>query len=760
MFKLDAFTGELRTVEEEADGRSSRARMLRRVNMISMEVDILILKVNESSQRLMRKYTISVFVNITSNNNNNNNKDSMTNAFKLLYSVVDRLHGDVLKHRVTSVVDTTTPIRILNLNSTNNQSGLLTYSLDSVREIDLDSPVECKNYRQQRNDHNFGFEIINDESSLVLDMTTALDNHEPLDYRPQRLVYLIRLRACLQQTTVENTHVFSRECRVAEFNVDVAIEIGVDDVKFESDKLYVRYVGANNVYFDSTSLDVVDSTRPLIDLKKFLKASRLLDIKPKEAIFRLEQEQEQQLQLQLDELNGLVYIPNLSMTPTRDYSVDVYVRKSSDAGVSSLLTRSKLVIQLRQLETSQNVSVTVLSSSSPSRLVEWINVFKLDLIDWTDPSIFKSLAIAIKCVSLHNSMCESLFRFEKLTGWLQINSQAAQLLHDDPSPVDVYCRASRLVQLRVEINRNNRQQQEDERLFDLDLNVRVRYGEFEWWQQQQEPVEDDSPRVYLINSTETSQRFDLIEKRKLLPSKTFANGSFGVVEVVRVKNMLTNNQVLALGYRIVLDNHDQVYQLQLDDVQSLELNQLYAFDLVVRRGQNYNRQQQLSSFLPTSIYFLRFNPYYASDLDKVTVVKFYASLNGRQSAAFNLTKIQIEYGEDEFLNDHAQLDSPEFVQSIVIIDRVWSNRPASCCCSDVDDRRLRRYFKVADADMIYFDSSSSLLLSSSTTQQHNDANRLLGDTIEVDLFKFLVDKISLKVIRIIKYQVIIIFIFS
>lgn len=657
--------------------------------MISMDVDVLVLKVDAASQRLMRKYTISVFANITTQSSRQTTP--ILNDLSSLDSIIERLDKRVFTQTLTKISD----LSIIDLRRDEEEPPNLIYLLESVHEIDLDSPESSNNTSST----NFrGFRISDDHRRLVFDPTqyTQQTSNPRL-----RLLYLISLRVCLQHTTVQNEQIFSRECRVVEFNVDIRVEIGVDQLKFTHEKLTVTILTSstpNRTYLirDQHRIEFIDPTKPLINLKSFLNGSSLLT-KSEEATFRLDQQQQQQrgLDLRVDESSGLVYAPSLfeSTHETNDYLADVYVVKPGGPG--GVQTRSKLVVRVKRVETRYDAVVRI-----ERRFTQWTNAFRLDFIDFLGSDVFRNLSAEIKCLNVPRHICTNLFKFNQLTGWLQIHS--GKLLN----PVVYYQFAcEKEIRVRIEIGQ----------LFEFEVNMSVKLGERE----DNEVVGGDTPRVYLINSTRTSLQFDLIKQ------DGSSNSSTGV-HVARVKNMITNNQVIALGYRVSLSD-SRIYRLELDDVQSLELNQLYAFDLTIGAA------AAAAVLPPTPIYFIRFNPYMSHDSDMIRTVKFYSNLNGQQSAAFNLTKLESNYYDST---------KSEFIQNIVILDRVRSNR--------LSDRTLRSFVRV-DADMVYFDTTTSQHASETT----GIFTELLGESIEIKVFKFVADKISLKVIRVFEYKVII-----
>lgn len=644
--------------------------LLKTANLLYMDVDILILKVEQTSHRLLKKYLFSVYINITDAASNS----SVSSLARLLDVYADKLNEKIFRKTVNHLPDDR-HLRIVQLNATS-----LTFHIDLAEQIDLNSPVSKPVYPSP-------FSYVSSGAYLAFDLDAL-----PARVHNGPLVYFLRLRVCLQQAAVENDQIFSRRCKVAEFNVQLDFKLSQDELKFRSDKFSFTYFSVNRLYFDA-DLVPIEPTKPLLDLTSLITDSHLLDIgamlRSAAVSFRLGPGHD----FYLDERTGLVYAPRMfDVQQSKDYSVDVFLRQTN------VELKSKLIVRFKRIETNVTVSVQI-ERDRPKP--DWLNVFKLEMFDRLNSETFKSLQIETRCIHMEQHTCLGLFKFNKLTGALQM--QPVKLFNSPTGLLLLTTHRSIRIQLGLGFTR---------RLFEIDLNIEVNSRQTE----AEEPLGDQMSRVYLINTTEPGLQVSLIERAVLENSSR--------VEVVRVKNMLTNNQVLALGYRVSLSDDEREYCLQLDDALSLELNQLYAFDLIVRDDSLTNSVTPST----TALYFIRFNPY-LSDSAAVHTVKFYTHINAEHTVRFNLSKIEADYSSEPMVEaDHA-----EFHQKIVLINRVVSNR--------LDVRSLHRRFKLDDANTLLFFDSSQIDID------------LFGDFIQISLFKFIADKISLKVIRIVEYQV-------
>ena len=657
--------------------------LLKTVNLLSIEIDILILKIEQSSHRLLKRYSFSVYANLTTSENTAESSSITT----LLDECVQGLDAKLFRKTVRTLDNRL--LRVLQLNQSAESLG---YQIESVHEIDFDSPEPHITI----DNHPFEFDQSNHNTYLVFNLDSLEIQTPTSKLAKLELFYLIELKICLQQATLENEQIFSRRCKTARFNVQVGFKIGLDELRFQADKFTFTYFSIGEFHLDS-GFNFIDPTQPLIDAKSLLNSSNLFDIerliRSNSIKFRIDSNPH----FYLDPKNGSIFTPNIAtMKQSIDLSVDLYLQKQQSTD-----TKTRLTLRVKRIESPQTINLEIESSRLK---LEWVNVFKLALIDRIRFDLFKTFAIDFKCTNLDVRLCSSLFKFNKLTGYLLLH--ATKLF--DPSVY--FLVAEKTVNLIMSIGLPNG------RLAEIELNVNLMTRENDI----EEPIGGEVSRVQLINTTESSLKIGLVSKWALDNSSS--------LEVVRVKNMLTNNQVLALGYRIELDSTNDLFYLDLDDVLSMELNQLYAFDFAAR-----DPLSAQSSPL-VSVYFLRFNPYYSSELDAdFKLVKFYANMNGRESVGFNLSKIEIDYLPPPTTRTISSTASPQFSQNIYLINRIKSNR-------FVKSNLLRRYFKL-ESDMLYFDSSQLVDI------------ELFGDSLEISLFKFVSDKLSLKVVRIVEFQV-------
>jgi hypothetical protein len=200
-------------------------------------------------------------------------------------------------------------------------------------------------------------------------------------------------------------------------------------------------------------------------------------------------------------------------------------------------------------------------------------------------------------------------------------------------------------------------------------------------------------------------------------------GSDAKLTVLRVKNMITNNQVLGIDYK--LEKKGAInYSIDIENIEPLDVDQLYAFDLSIRNGSMH----QLCS-----LYLIRIGQDLSEHIGNLKLAYTHRAsvYMGKQIAD---------------LSSVSSSDANSFVQSIYLLNRVSSNGADERVVQMLD---LNGLFDLKDGKL-YLDGNGA---ARGSWHEAVVVNAISGMTFLVEIEKILIDKISLRIFKIIHIQV-------
>lgn len=476
----------------------------------------------------------------------------------------------------------------------------------------------------------------------------------------ERQLYKLEMEACL--TGID-------KCRRSSFNVKLNIDLNVTDATFISDSFNFKYFNFKNENLNyNSSLSIIQPIYPLIDLNSLIKYSQLYKNVPK-----LKLTAPVDNSLLLDSINGHLYAGSLSNIKNVQIIMENNPNKSIIISFDRVEVISKIFksINLEAVDESEN-EIVIFDLSEQLKVYDILKE-KFDL----------------KCVNVEQSICSRLIRINRIMNTLNLNRKLALAYKNINFLLD-------LGELRFSVNLE----------IQLSNDISEPLG-FKYL------IGPSTSILNLINTTEPNVKIFLIEKSRLL------NNS---IEIIRVKNMVTNNQVLALDYK--LTESKDGYYLQLNDVLSLEQNQLYAFDIVYKQ-------------LQSSIYLIRFNPYdfkWPSNQCQLTKIKTYLNQFHMNKIRVNLTQLELDQGLDSAVKSSAKPVNSQIIENLYLINKIESKTNPN--------KNLMKYFKV-NSDYFYFDSANDY-----------EEQEFIDASLDVSVYKIQIDKVSLKVFNLIEFQVI------
>jgi hypothetical protein len=241
--------------------------------------------------------------------------------------------------------------------------------------------------------------------------------------------------------------------------------------------------------------------------------------------------------LYLNEVSGLVYLldgaKSLGKKPLS------FAVKLVETGSNSVLSQTSVQVDLVNLPTQYNQSVFLNADQVVDD--EWLNLISFGFL----AHVHKDFAIQVTCANLDRFTCSNMFRFNPLSSHVLYNEHYAlnalfarnhNLL--DEQSVHVFI-AFQLSPRRLE--------------FELNVNFHLITSGNKWL------FDASRPSVHLLDAH--NSRIPLCLTRSDLSSQ---------LQVVRVRNLATNTQVLTLDYVL----NASLQSLQLSNVHSLEANQL------------------------------------------------------------------------------------------------------------------------------------------------------------------------------------------
>jgi len=381
----------------------------------------------------------------------------------------------------------------------------------------------------------------------------------------------------------------------------------------------------------------VSANVALIDLKTLIKDSQFHKLD--QAQFDIDSDL-----FVLNELLGLVYFKPFSFIRLASFNVSLV-----EISTHRIIAKAKVYFNFLNLK-SNVIDLAVQLEDSESNRNDLINLIKLNTTKED---------LDLICLSLDQFNCKNLFSFNGPN--LILNHQEARKQSVD--------------QIKILI----KQDKYELAYFNVNLSIESQTQDIQF-----KTFQFSQRIVNLIESTEKKAVFWLNTDKS------------SYLQLIRVKNIITNNEVLALDYEFKRAPNSSQYFLKLDDAMSLELNQIYSFDF------------RISNF-QSSLYMVRLK-----SLDSIVNTKqfisFYCDFSVQEQLILNLSKL------DE--NDEKTL----FTQKIYLL--------SSYTKLNIEHFQIRQ-------DKLYLIANCRQVISSEAS---------------LSIMKFYIDKISLRVKKIIEIK--------
>lgn len=456
--------------------------------------------------------------------------------------------------------------------------------------------------------------------------------------------YQIQLKACpnvSNDSEIGLSFDLSQECEMITLNLVAEFSLNLNEFKFEYESYNLRFAWSN------TSANVA-----LLDLKSFITNNSYLN-------FNLIKFRAYSDLVIVNEQTGLVYLSSYYYFDQIELNVSL-IEVSSDKTISTTKLRIEfyqkqqvnLIVQLDDENTTEKIVVTRLNQTASN---------KLEVI----------------CLSLSQHVCYAIFEMEN--SMLILNEYETRRYL---SSFKQQTNRVRRVEILIKSNKND--------LIEVNLDLEINGLK----EIQQPTFEYSRQLVYLVEINEKKASFSFETKNE--------NGT--QIEMTRVKNLITNNEVLALDCEFKLVNKSN-YLLKLDDVMSLEMNQIYSFDFNVT-------QLEMSYF--SSLYVVRLNQLI---LDSVVTQKQFVSLVFDDSASKQLIMNLSRENEDNPFS--------VFTQKIYLISKY--------------SRLNVKYFKIYDATLYLVNAKYN-------------CEKVVSSSSSINILKFYIDKISLRIKKVIEIE--------
>jgi hypothetical protein len=629
--------------------------------------------------------------------NNVNDKMSM----QKLNSIWHELNGKLFK-RAVHYLNETLELYVLKLyEPLEDTKNDISFELAEVNEIDLSSESNSK--KQTSADL---FSIVKVES--VFNLKLSVKENEPIDSN----LYLIEVNICLKTFSAfenqENANTFVKNCRMASFNLKINFKLDLFELRFSKNEYQINLIQFEGDFYNE-QLKSLSPIKPIVDLKAMIQNRNLfnLDKLIQSALVEfnfdasvnknelvISSNPNNNSLFYLDKVNGNVYAASLEdifASKLNAYEIEVYLKHSS-------LVQSKAVIKFVKIKQTKefNSSIVIkINEDAETGRILWTNLMKLNL----SIQLNESSKIELNCFDLEQFVCNSLFKLNPKSDYLMVSKSYA---------VDYLFKANlntiKQFKVRLQLAITSSQMSRIE----FDVNVDLDFiGEL---YKPTRIFEHSTSTVQLLNSTERNVKFFLLDKRDGLD-----------LSLVRVKNLITNSKVIGLSYNLALSDRKE-YFLEVQD--SLEQNQLYSFDFELKLNENGD-QVIRSSYFMIRLSSLDFKT------SSLKSIRKYLSFTSIKSVRANLTQLELE--NYKFTNENY------LVQKIYLIDRIEANSRANV--NLIDCFRL-------DADQLTFKSD--------LTKKNSSFNYdMFGTSFNVRVYKFLVDKISLKIFKIVSFEIVI-----
>ncbi len=435
------------------------------------------------------------------------------------------------------------------------------------------------------------------------------------------------------------------ECVTFYLSIEIEITFDIEKINFINQSFEFSF-DWNNISFNSPLLDL----KELIENKKYINFEKNLlkfDINSNSSV--------------VVEQAGLIYIQSNYFKKSLQLSVDLLT--TSDNVLSNIKLNLNFLNKTNQINLNVKLENDILNED-------------LSLLHINETN--KSLEII--CLTIDQTICNNVLKY--VDQYLILNLKVAKknfgyFMHLDDN--------NRQIQLFLKTNKVN--------LYTVYINIskiiqkkEIQYRTF-----------DAIKIVNIIKST--AKNVEL-----LLDNQNYSN-----LRIIRVKNIVTNNEVLALDYEF--KSKMNYSYLKINDANSLELSQIYSFDFNISKNGN---------IIQSSLYSIRLNQFDIKSINKSKqFISFFCDDSLEEQLILNLIK---------FEDTNENLSGGHFMQKIYLISS-YSNLKIE-------------YFQIY-GDKLYL------------TNSHNECKKILSSESSLFILKFYIDKISLRIKKIVEIELVI-----
>ncbi|CAF0722547.1 unnamed protein product [Brachionus calyciflorus] len=553
-------------------------------------------------------------------------------------------------------------ITINNLNDTSDLA-IINFGfkkLENSKEMEIslnfiEQVIFNDNPSDQSEINNNLFKIIESQNQQFL-VYNSIYLQPEVNYKNFKL-YLLKLKICLKIFNEQNS--FVKECSNLSLNVNIVFNLSEEQLIFASDSFNMNFILIDSFLYDQ-NFKLIRTGSEILDLKNLILGSNLINWNSINLKFKSTNSK----CFILNEQNGTLFLNDINNLES-SFKIRIDLENSTNQ-ISNLI----IYFQVLKLDTVivKNLSIQYTEEHS------WTPILDLE-ISKINYDIYNRFQMDLICKNLESKQFLRLFKIDRFSGFLTLNENLMSKLKIP------------MVKIILKIELDNRQ------VINFDINLH-----FKFYTNEIKPI-IESNLVNFINNTELNHKIFVLNKLKL------DNDSY--LDLARVKNLNTNNLVLALDYRIKTDKFNNYY-IELPYVYSLEQNQLYSFDFVVKfRDTGFLSDR----YLTQSLFVVRMN-----------TPNIFSGPKSYINAA-GLSQIRINLAE---FND---LESPnsEFIQKVFLIDQISSE----------------------DKNLIALSKLENDFLELNLTNVENRTE------LKIKIYKFLMNKLSLEINKVIEYEILV-----
>lgn len=612
------------------------------VDLITIVVEVDTYQI-EFENKLVNRQIVKVHLNVVEEN------------FPNRLDQLSKHYNDKLLNFTIKNLEQTTNLELIDFGQKkiNNLDEELDVSVSSILEINLEKTNQI--------DTNFSklFQIIEFRSKIFLVYNSIYVNQSQSIYTNFRL-YSINLNICSKN--IYHLNSFSQECFSIQVYLNILFDLELDKIKFSASSLQKTIIQIENVFYDQF-LQTLTPNNPLIDLKGQILGSNLINWKNnKDLKFSIVSDDAKKI-LVINENDATLFLNDFDSVQS-NFCPKILIEKSN-------IILSSLSICFQKFEIKTNLAKNVTLSNQFDNLL-WHFLIDLNLTK-INKSTKQNIKLLIRCENLRADLCHKLFKINQVDLFLTMNKSLAY--YNRIQHAKIFIQSSLIGNKKFN--------------FKILLN-------FFYKNSNKLPL-IDSNLVNFITSSGTKQKLFVLNKKKL--------GDDVYIDIERVKNLNTNSLVLALDYRIEIDNLENYY-IEFPFVYSIESNQLYSFDFVVKYRINGS---VADSFIRQSIYVIRLGSPVL-----YTAPKIYFNSAGSTIFKINLAKFQ-----------DSEENNNELWQTKFLINQLIASEKNLISHGTIDDLNL------------------NLDLNTRNT----------GPVIFLKLAKFVINKLSLEIIKVLEYDI-------